>query len=370
MSSSLSERLTAAVSALVAIAILGAAVTAQHARTSPLERIASLESDLRYQLELTSRDDHAAYKTRLGEIELTLDAWRKSPQSPDDVQLLIDWLRQAIKSTMPGETSALPALPPFGSQRPLMVAAPSRPPAPVEEPAHAPTPAGPVSDVATAVTVDEAPLAPPPSVDEPPAATTVLHPVSEPAADITDTPPLEEPAQPLPTTESEAAAAEHSITVHPDPVPPAPTVEPSPPVASPVAAVAEPPRVNVNLAELSARIAGYHDGMAEMDAMLVAEDELDGRRLASLVAQAESLAAQYRFVRLYSDALTPRERRFVPAPRSMSETVAMLSQRVAQATDSGDDVLDDFDATRTEEPTLAERLEAVAAAVADPSDSP
>jgi hypothetical protein len=225
--------------------------------------------------------------------------------------------------------------------------------------------------------VDPVELAASQAVDQ----TGVLQPVSNPAADVADPPSAELPAEPAPTTEAQAAPPEHSITVHAaptEPLAPAPTfeqtaeqyaehsVEPPAPMAATVAAPAETPRVNVNLAELSARIAGYHDGMAELDAALVADGELDGRRLARLVKQAELLAAQYRFVRLYADALTPQERRFVPAPRSMSDTVAMLAQRVAQAAASGDDVLDDFDATRTDEPTLAERLEAVAAAVAEP----
>lgn len=389
MSASLSERLTAVVSALVAIAILGAAVTAQHARTSPLERISSLESDLRYQLDLTHRDDFTVYKSRLGELELTLDAWRKSPQSPEDAQLMLTWMRQAIQSTMPGENREFPTLPPFGSVRPIVVGGPSRPSAPIEEPLPLPAPsttsAAPAETTADAsppadIMVDPVEFAASQAVDE----TGALQPVSNPAA---DQPPVETTVEPAPTTEEQAAPPEHSITTHaspPEPLVPAPTVEqtadhyaeqtgaepaePPAPVTSPVAAVAESTRINVNLAELSARIAGYHDGMAELDAALVAKGELSGRRLARLVAQAESLAAQYRFVRLYADSLTPEERRFVPAPRSMSETVAMLAQRAAQA-DHGGDVLDDFDAARANEPTLAERIEAVAAAVAEPVET-
>ena len=54
-SSTTGERVTAVLSTLVAIAILGAAVTAQQSRTPQADRLASLESDLRFQLDLAYR---------------------------------------------------------------------------------------------------------------------------------------------------------------------------------------------------------------------------------------------------------------------------------------------------------------------------
>jgi hypothetical protein len=341
------ERVTAAISTVVAIAILGAAVTAQQARTPIADRLASLESDLRFQFDLVFRDDHGALQGRLGELELTLDAWQKSPQSSDDVQLLIDWLRTSIERTMPGHSGELPPLPPFGRQRPSIVATTS--PRFAAPPDAKPTPALAPREAATVIAGAELP-AEEPAIEIAPVPTTPTTPARSSADPPTPTMPPEHPATVQPIAELAAAAIEAA----PAPAPPAePTrtgIAPRPPLG-----------VNLNLAELNARIAGYHDWLAEIDAALIADDKPSARRLADLVGQLESLAGQYKFVRLYHDALTPAERRFVPAPRPMTETLALVDQRVAAAT--GDDFLEDFDAAHADKPTLAQRLHNVAKAV-------
>ena len=88
------ERATALLSAMLAIAILGAAVTAQPSRSTPSDRLARLESDLRYQLDLDSRLDRATFQQRSKALDSTLEAWRKSPQSQSDYELVAAWLRE------------------------------------------------------------------------------------------------------------------------------------------------------------------------------------------------------------------------------------------------------------------------------------
>ena len=68
------ERITAAVSALAAVVILGAAVTAQQSRTAPVNPLARLESDLRFQLYLAHRTDGGVLAQRLTELNDALDA--------------------------------------------------------------------------------------------------------------------------------------------------------------------------------------------------------------------------------------------------------------------------------------------------------
>lgn len=352
------ERVTAAISTIVAVAILGAAVTAQQARTPIADRLASLESDLRFQFDLSFRDDHGALQAHLGELELTLDAWRKSPQSSDDVQLLVDWLLTSIERTMPGHSGKLPPLPPFGRLRPTAVAPVAQPPAAPLDPRPTPSPALAPSEPAAVIEGVELPA-------------------EEPALDLdaTSTPPTPStghvessvdpptPTPEAPPEQSVAAVSVPEIAAAAIEEPPTPAPTPEAPAEPTPTLVARPPRlgVSLNLAELNARITGYHGGLAEMDAALIADNKPSARRLAGLVGQLESLAGQYKFVRLYYDALTPAERRFVPAPRPMRDTLVLVDQRVAAAT--GDDFLDDFDAAHADQPTLAQRLHNVAKAV-------
>ncbi|HYO24770.1 MAG TPA: hypothetical protein VEQ85_07455, partial [Lacipirellulaceae bacterium] len=145
------QRVTALVSTLVAVALLGAAVTAEHPGPAPSNLLSSLESDLRFQLDLAFRGDGGALNDRLALLEATLAAWRASPQSPADEQLLAAWYRESIQRSMPGRAAELPAPPEFGA-----VAAPA-PKAP------APLSGGPRAAVALQA-VPDAPPAPEPTL--------------------------------------------------------------------------------------------------------------------------------------------------------------------------------------------------------------
>ena len=92
-------------------------MTAQPSRTTPSDRLAQLESDLRYQLELGSRLDRAAFDSRSKQLEDALEAWRQSPQSRGDYELITGWMRQAILRSLPGESGEWPATPEFGAKR-------------------------------------------------------------------------------------------------------------------------------------------------------------------------------------------------------------------------------------------------------------
>jgi hypothetical protein len=133
--------------------------------------------------------------------------------------------------------------------------------------------------------------------------------------------------------------------------------------------------VMVNLAELNAQIGGYHDGLDEIEGTVVAgRGRLTEGEIAQLVGQLEQLAGQYQFVRLYYDGLTPRERRFVGAPRRMEETIALVeAERVALVAEDEDFLTALEEAAAEDE--LARRLKAVAAEVtaespAEPQEEP
>ncbi|MBL9166039.1 MAG: hypothetical protein JNL18_25180 [Planctomycetaceae bacterium] len=131
---------------------------------------------------------------------------------------------------------------------------------------------------------------------------------------------------------------------------------PTPPVLGTPA-----PPVMVNLVELNAQIRGYHEGLDEIDAQVIAKPgQLTEGEVALLVGKLEQLAAQHEFVRLYYDGLSKSERRFVAAPRSMAESIALVEkQRAALAAEEEDFLTALEGAVAADE--LAERLKTLAA---------
>jgi hypothetical protein len=410
------ERITAAISTIVAIAILSAAVTAQQGRAPTSDRLASLESDLRFQLDLAFQQDRPAYRARLAEVDAALAAWRAAPRTDRSNRLLEDWLRKALSRTMPGRNGQLPPRPQFGAEpQPLTTtgastlastatpsnAANANEPLPESTPA-APGPMAPAQPTLEVVELsrDGEPVGEPRVLEFEPVAPIVVKPAkqillgdsdaAEPEAKATGDPPAAEaivaatpaPAEPAPAVAE--APAEHSIARHATPspdtaAPPAPVqgaATPAPPVAEPIverparaasfARPSQPPAVTVNLAELNARIGGFHQELSDVEAAVVA-GRLTHDQLASLVARLEALARQQQFVQLYFDALTPQERRRVAAPRPMDEAIALVAAQVAKTAESAD-LLDDFDASGNASATLAERLQFVADAVGVASD--
>src|SRR5262245_18237957 len=116
--STVDEKVTAVVSALVAAAILGAVVTAEQGRAPTSDLLATLESDLRFQIEVAYRDDPNAGKARIRQLDDAIDAWRHSPRCPEDEQVFVEWLRTSLRRSMPGELNELPPTPPFSLAAP------------------------------------------------------------------------------------------------------------------------------------------------------------------------------------------------------------------------------------------------------------
>ncbi len=327
------ERFTAVMSTVVAVAILSAAVTAQQARPRRGDVLARLESDLRFQFDMAFGHDYSLHQAHVRGLERTLDAWRRSPQSEDDHRLLVIWFRDAIVASMPGRTSKMPRRPEFGVKRPQPL---------------------------TALATTESDSPPTRTDSKPPGQATIAT-VPEPKAELPELPTVT-PYDPVEVADDNTAslpaaeaatpsinAHEHSVTV------------PAHPPSSP-AVVRPVDRVQLNLEELNARIRGYHLGLAEVEAEILAGGDLSGAKLEPLVAQLEQLAVQYQFVVLYYQSLTPRERRIVAPPRPMSETVRLVEQRLI---DDDGDFLNDFDAQQGANRTLSERLRALNAAARD-----
>ncbi len=335
------EKLTAAVSALAALLILGAAVTAQQSRNVPSTRLAALESDLRFQLNLAHRLNGEVLTARLADVDRTLEAWRASPQSGDDYRMLVEWLESSIHRSLPGESGELPPTPKFGAEPP---------PA-----AIAPTPSTKPRAIAQASPIAKQPVP--------------AKPAPQPIA-MAQATPLPEPAPPKP-------AVEHSVAVpvRPAPAPklaPPATTRPAAPPATPAAlASVKAKPVEINLPELNSRIAGYHHGLRQVEAALVAgRDQLDEERFAEIVGRLEELAGQCQFIHLYYDTLSADERLAVTAPRPLRPTVELVQHELARLERPTDgDVLSAFEAPASGETSpLAARLQAVADQASDRAD--
>lgn len=430
----MSQRTTTILSALVALAILGLGVTARPTEDPASGRRGALESDLRFQIEMSWRHDGRTRDAREAQLAATLAAWEASPQTGPDRQLLEQWLRGAIVGTLPGESGEFPPTPAF-SQRaaeakqpaaaPDARAKPSPLPPSVESPPESKptTPAG--SNNAQDSTPRDVRLKPGQAYTPPKAKEFRITPRTPGSSQATTEPPT--PAQPAPqpkrviaakpieapqsvatpATKEMIASDEPRVSNKPPstgaedqpqtetppsvaatpPAPPAmvqpateaPTVVkssnlPTPPVdeqptlSQPSMPEREAPSnsedaaapVTVNLVELNAQIRGYHEGLDEIDAIVVAKNgNLAAEDIENLVGQLEQLAAQYQFVRLYYDGLSKSERRFVTPPRSMGETIEMVEAQRVALTAEEEDFLTALEGAVAED-ELAKRLKAVA----------
>jgi hypothetical protein len=356
-----SERATVLTSALVAIAILGAAVTAQPSRSTAGEKLARLESDLRYQLELESRVNRARSEQRIRALDSVMEAWRKSAQSEGDYKSVVHWLQSAIRASMPGDLGEWPEAPAFRQaaaatpvehevrRETVEAPSPEQPATKLERPAA--TGRRQEAQPKTSAAILNKPITKkqqPPSAVAAQATKTqepqplVVH-VSDPVPVgaqtlINDAPPAVHTTEPLaggtPRRQhgSGDKAPESSVIVSAEQ--PAPTPEQTAAIyneSATVDAVPQPalqPAVEVNLAELNARVGGYHDGLREVEAALVANRrKMTFGELAKLVARLEELVDQCEFVHLYYEALTREERQFVIEPRPLADTVKLVDQQ-------------------------------------------
>ena len=325
------ERITAILSTLVAVIILAVGVTAQQSRSARTDELVHLESDLRFQLKSVFRLNPKQGLQRVKQLERVLAQWRESERTPADRRLLADWLLQATIRSMPGSIGPLPAAPEFGQNEPteLPVFAPSVEAA-TEEPVELPTEEVENSDLADiAIGMDES--------SEPPPATLAV------ATAATETPSEPMASDPAPAAVPVAEASTQATSLAP------PTVK----------------HVAINLTELSARIAGYHRGLDEMEAALLTNERPQYERLARQIRSLDGLTKDLQFVRLYYESLIPVERQAIEPPRPLEATLAELYRHLEKLQNEVEsDFLGEFDpATAEQLDDLRGQLEAIAGRV-------
>ena len=288
------ERLTAIFSTVVAVAILAGGVTAFQSHHAQVDDVVQLESDFRFQLEVGFRHDINERARRLEQLEKASQAWQQSPRTQADREMLAQWLLEATIRSMPGSIEVMPLVPRFGRQT-----------------------QSPVVEQTADILVEQT------AVEE---HVESIEVIAEPVTQM-----LEPAALPRSYVSAEPNANRVESLAVPQPIA--------------ATAPATKPQVRINLTELAARIAGYHEGLNEIDTALFSLDTEDISALKKQIRQLEGIASDFCFAKLYYEALTAKERRAIASLRPMTATLAEVERRIdrTQAALSGD-YLGEFDA--------------------------
>ncbi|MDZ4659548.1 MAG: hypothetical protein SH868_18410 [Bythopirellula sp.] len=292
------ERLTAFVSTVVAVAILAAGVKARQGSSPEVTDVVQMGSDLRFQFEMSLRHNERERDARLTQLDAVMAEWQASTQSDADRAALVTWLQEAGANSLPGALKELPAQPEF-----------SRVQTPVEH------------------QVLKAVIPPVESVAKQPQR--VETPVTPTATD-----PLEEEIVALRQPQSLTAATREQPVASTLEVAPRPGLREQPKLveenllASVSVSKESDEPIRVNLIELSARIAGYHDSLNEVDTALLRMETANVDTLSEQIQRLEALARDYSFLDLYYESLTDAERRKVLSPRTMESTITEVERQL------------------------------------------
>lgn len=96
----------------LAIVVLFVTRFAAAAEPGP-DPVLSLADDLWAQFELVYRSQPAEYERRQKQFNAVIAAWRAAPATATTDQLLSDWMRAAMRASMPGSRTPLPPTPRF-----------------------------------------------------------------------------------------------------------------------------------------------------------------------------------------------------------------------------------------------------------------
>ncbi|MEM9187257.1 MAG: hypothetical protein AAGB00_12260 [Planctomycetota bacterium] len=310
--------LFAAASPLAAQSMSPAAGAAAPADVAALQ---SLVTDLALQIQLTTRGQATVRGARYGQLAAALASWNASRQSTADAVHMERWLRSAIRASMPGSATPMPA-PPIFSAKPEAPAASPTPtasasgdaaeslPSPKTLPAAiadatpasvAPTPRRPVGVASEPTAVDDLFSDLAPSNEQTSELDASIGGLSEPEGPTADKrDPLALEAHPA---SAGLAWGDPFVDDEPAPVtadePAGRTVRMKPATA---------PQVAIDYAELAARATGYRRGLDFVEAELIAKPDASAFQLAGLARELESLQAERALIELYA-AGAPREQR-------------------------------------------------------------
>jgi hypothetical protein len=76
-------------------------------------RLQSLVNDTAAQLQIAYRHNAPERRARYEQLSRAVAAWKAAPRSEENDRMLTDWLRTAIRRSMPGSREPLPPSPAF-----------------------------------------------------------------------------------------------------------------------------------------------------------------------------------------------------------------------------------------------------------------
>ena len=267
--------------------------------------------DLGYQLDLVKQFDHRTADERLQQLAVALDRWNTSTRTEHDFDIMAAWLEAAIQASLPGHTKQLPELPWFAER----LAGASRPPS------------------TKVVTPPAATEAEPPAVEVPrplPRQPTFAH---KPESIKLSVPPP--PVVVAPRRQPVAKPAGLGDPFADDPLLQAAAVPHTAQQLSTVAARPASAKVDVNVAELGARIRGYVHGLRGVEARLLRASDMTTEQLLHAVRELRQLAGQREFVLLYLGVLSTAERARTPELPTTQQAKTIVSQRIESLRSSG-----------------------------------
>ncbi len=283
------------------VAVFASPAAAQADRTAELQQ---LVDDFGYQLKLIRLLDPSASEERMRQLAIARDRWNTSTRTEADAETMRQWLVDSIQASMPGSLEPMPELPWFEQRlaKAKTTAAPDSSPPPVSDtrqpvttrrptepqPVVAPKPA-PVSDTKPSAAVAEA---------------WKQHPGAKPI-DLGD--PFADD-QPL----ANSSTATRRIAMRP----------------TPVAARPASTKVEINVAELGARVRGYVHGLRGVEARLLRSPTMTTNDLLLATRELMQLAEQRKFVSLYLNALSDADRARAGNLPSLDDAKALIAKQV------------------------------------------
>ena len=281
------------------IAVFASPAAAQSNRTAELQQ---LVDDFGYQLKLIRLLDPSAAEKRLRQLAIARDRWNTSTRTETDAETMRQWLIDSIQASMPGSLEPMPELPWFEQRlaKSKSTAAPESPPPPVSDTRQA---------VITRRPTEPQPVVAPkpaPASDPQPSAAVAeawkQHPGAKPI-DLGD--PFADD-QPL----ANSTTATRRIAMRPTPARPAST------------------KVEINVAELGARVRGYVHGLRGVEARLLRSPTMTTDDLLLATRELKQLAEQREFVSLYLNALSDAERARAGNLPSLDDAKALIAKQV------------------------------------------
>ncbi|WP_442483412.1 hypothetical protein [Aeoliella sp. SH292] len=302
----------------------------------PTSDLQPLVNQLGDQIRMIRQRNGRDANERTQQLAIALDRWNNSTKTAEDVQQMREWLQESLQSSLPGATKSMPQLPWFAER----IASPNTE-------AAAPV----VAQDTPALPETIEPAAPKP-VTPPKATTPEPSTVAEQASPATDaskpvvpesvasTPPVKPEVEP----KQEASVWQRHPSAKPidlgNPFADDETVvtsERTSRVAMRPAGLSKSPVMNdvdINVAELNARVQGYVHGLRGVEAKLVSSRSMTLSELMPVIRELDQLAKQRDFVEIYLDAVELDHPGKTPELPTLSRAKALAGERLSQLSET------------------------------------